>query len=87
MDLGASTQIALRQRPELRQATNNVTIAQKLIRLAGASLLPTLGLSVNANYAGNVTPGTPNDTYSISAQVTIPLYDGGDTRSRVRRPR
>ena len=31
-----------------------------------------------------MTPGTPNDTYSISAQVTIPLYDGGDTRSRVR---
>ena len=31
-----------------------------------------------------MTTGTPHDTYNISAQVTIPLYDGGDTRSRVR---
>ena len=44
MDLPGSTQIALRQRPELRQADNNITIAQQLIRLAGATLLPTLGL-------------------------------------------
>ena len=84
VDLPQSTQIALRQRPELRQADNNITIAQKLIRLAGATLLPTLGLAANADYAGNVTTGSPHDTYNISAQVTIPLYDGGDTRSRVR---
>ena len=87
VDLGGSTQIALRQRPELRQADNNIVIAQKLIRLAGDTLLPTLGLAANADYAGRVTPGTPNDTYSISAQVTIPLYDGGDARSRVRSAR
>ncbi|MBV9852440.1 MAG: TolC family protein [Armatimonadetes bacterium] len=87
VDLAGSTGIALRQRPELRQADNNIRIAQRLVRLAGDTLLPTLGLSANADYAGNVTTGTPHDTYSVSAQLTVPLYDGGYTRSQVRSAR
>jgi outer membrane protein len=83
IDLQRSTQIALDQRPELVEAQNNITIAHKLIRLAGASLYPTLGVSGTASYAGNNSPGSPHDDYTVTAQVSIPLYDGGYTRSEV----
>jgi outer membrane protein TolC len=83
VDLQRSTQIALKQRPELVQARNNIEIANKLIRLAGASLYPTLGLSGEASYAGQNTPGSPHDDYTITAQLSIPLYDGGYTHAEV----
>ena len=84
IDLNQSTQTAFQRRPELRQAGNNITIAQRLVKLAGATLQPTLGVGASANYTGpGVTTGS-HDTYNLSAQLNIPLYDGGTTRSRVR---
>jgi len=84
IDLTQSTQVAFQRRPELRQASNNITIAQRLIKLAGSTLQPTLGIGASANYSGpGITTGN-HDTYNLSAQLNIPLYDGGTTRSRVR---
>ncbi len=84
IDLNQSTQAAFQRRPELRQADNNITIAQRLIKLAGATLQPTFGVGASANYSGpGITVGS-HDTYNLSAQLNIPLYDGGTTRSRVR---
>ncbi len=77
------TQTALVRRPELRQADNNIVIAQRLIRLAGVGLLPSLSIVGAGNYNGHVASGS-HDTASVSAVLGIPLYDGGTTRAKVR---
>jgi outer membrane protein TolC len=84
VDVRQSTQIALRQRPELGQASRNVDNAQKQVRLAGSSLLPTFGLVGAAETTSNASTVTPSNFATISAQVALPLDDGGQTRSRVR---
>lgn len=72
------------KRPELLQANSNIEIARKLVRLNAAALYPSISLTGSGNYNGTQQPGTPQTTYSISADLGIPLYDGGATRSRVR---
>ena len=76
------TQTAYRFRPELRQADNNIVIAQRLIKLASSSLLPSLSIVGAGNYNGHVSSGS-HDTLSLSAVLGIPLYDGGTTRAKV----
>lgn len=82
-DKNALTQAAYVRRPELRQATNNIRIAQRLVKLAGVSLLPSLSIVGAGNYNGYVATGS-HDTASISAVVGIPLYDGGTTRAKIK---
>ena len=77
-------QIALRQRPELIEADNNVAIAGALVKLNRSALLPTLGFTGDGAYNGNVSSGSPHSTLSLSAVLDIPLDDGGLTRSEVR---
>ena len=78
------TRTAFARRPELKQADNNVVIAQKLIKLAGASLMPSLSIVGSGNYSGNVSGSSPHDTASLSAVLGIPLYDGGTTRAKIK---
>ncbi len=78
------TQTAFARRPELHQADNNVLIAQRLIKLAGVSLLPSLSVVGSGNYNGNVSGSSPHGVVSLSAVLGIPLYDGGATRAKVR---
>ncbi len=82
-DKNALTQAAYTRRPELQQATNNIRIAQRLVKLAGASLLPSLSIVGAGNYNGYVSGGS-HDTASVSAVVGIPLYDGGTTRAKIK---
>ena len=82
-DKNALTQAAYARRPELRQAVNNIRIAQRLVKLAGASLLPSLSIVGAGNYNGYVSSGS-HDTASVSAVVGIPLYDGGTTRAKIK---
>ncbi|MDQ2799352.1 MAG: TolC family protein [Armatimonadota bacterium] len=79
-----STRTALARRPELREADNNIVIAQRLIKIAGATLKPSLGVSVGGNYNGYVSSGSPHETIDLSIDLGIPLYDGGATAARVR---
>lgn len=84
-DLKQTLETAYGQRPELRQAENNITIARKLITLASATLKPSLALVGGANYLGaSASTSGRKDTYTISAELGIPLSDGGTTKSRVR---
>ena len=59
-------------------------IAQRLVRLAGASLLPSLSIVGSGNYNGHVSGSASHDTVSLSAVLGIPLYDGGDTRAKIK---
>lgn len=82
-DKTALTQTALTHRPELKQASNNVLIAKRLVKLAGASLLPSLSFVGAGNYSGYVSNGS-HSTASISAVLGIPLYDGGTSRAKTK---
>ena len=77
------TQTAYTHRPEILQGYNNIKIANRLVKLAGVGLLPSLSLVGSGNYNG-YTSGTSHDTASVSAVVGIPLYDGGTTRAKVK---
>jgi len=77
------TQAAYVRRPELMQAGNNIQIAQRLVKLAGSSLLPSLSVVAGGNYNGYVSNGA-HDTFSLSAVLGIPLYDGGTTRAKIK---
>ena len=78
------TRTAFARRPELHQADSNVLIAQRLIKLAGVGLLPSLSIVGSGNYNGNVSGSSPHDTVSLSAVLGIPLFDGGTTRAKVK---
>ncbi len=71
-------------RPEILQAQVNVRVAQTGIKLARAGLEPTFSLTA----AGDYYPDTNfqfirKRTAQITANLNIPLYDGGATRDRV----
>jgi outer membrane protein TolC len=83
IDLGGAVTTAYKDRPELRQADNNVAIAQRLVRLSGASLLPSLTVSGEASHNGPSYPNVTADNYSVTANLAIPIYDGGATQSKV----
>ena len=82
-DKNQLTTSAYAQRPELRQADNNIVIAQKLVKLAGVGQLPSLSIVGSGNYNGNVASGT-HSTVSLSAVLGIPLYDGGTTHAKIK---
>ena len=84
VDLRASTQMALAHRPEVRQASANVREARRLVKLAGSPLLPTLGIVASGVRSGTDSPTVPRSYGTVSAQLAVPLDDGGATRSRVR---
>lgn len=87
IDLKQTTQAALVRRPEVRQAGVNVSEARRLVKLAGSTLLPTLGLVASGEQAGIASQTTPRSYASLTAQLAVPLDDGGATRSRVRSAR
>ena len=75
------------KRPEMQQARSNVIIAKKLVVLNAAALYPALSLEGSANFQGTQIPGSSQDTYSVIANLSIPLYDGGATKARVKSAR
>ena len=83
IDLTGAVNRAYTNRPELREAENNIEIAKGLIKIAGATLSPSLNLNGSANYSQHISSGS-HDTYALSATLDFPLYDGGATKARVR---
>ena len=84
VDLKQSTQTALARRPEIRQADSNIEEARRLVRLAGSTLLPTVSLVASGEQTTTASITAPKSFGTITAQVALPLDDGGATRSRVR---
>lgn len=87
INLRQTTQAAIGRRPEVRQATANIREARRLVKLAGSTLLPTLGLVASGERASIASQTAPQSYASVTAQLAVPLDDGGATRSRVRSAR
>lgn len=84
VDIAASTKTALANRPEIHQAQSNVQEAQRLVRLAGSTLMPALGLVGSAFDTSETSESSPQSYAEIEAEIDVPIDDAGATRSRVR---
>jgi outer membrane protein TolC len=84
VSLPESITVAEQRRPELQQASRNVFVANRLVKLAHDTLSPTLGIVAVGQYDNVASPFTPRTLGYVSAQLGVPLSDGGATRSRVR---
>ncbi len=83
--------MALQQNPQIRIQQAALTVASKEVSKNMASHAPTLDLVVNR--AGNYSSGslsspadlaTRSNSYQVGLQLTIPLFAGGATQSKVR---
>ncbi|NIM05813.1 MAG: TolC family protein [Armatimonadetes bacterium] len=83
-----SQQEADARRPELLQARAQVEAAEKGIRIAKAGLRPSLALVGNRNYDENPSAfGGLKRTWDATAALSIPLFDSGETRGRLKQAR
>ncbi|WP_309719711.1 TolC family protein, partial [Armatimonas sp.] len=75
---------ALEQRPEAKQAQLNQEKANLGVRYAHRGNAPSLSARLNGSY--NPSPAnafTPKDAATVSLNLSIPLSDGGTTRSQI----
>ena len=79
-------QIALRSHPSIVSALYNIDVASWNVRIAEGSLLPSISLqgSVSHRDAVSPVPGSWSDSASITAGLSMPLYQGGEVASKVR---
>ena len=66
----------IEKRADVAAARDRVTIAERQINDAKLMFAPVLGVGSQVAYASAVTLG-PNDTWTVGAGLTLPLYDGG----------
>jgi outer membrane protein TolC len=66
----------LEKRPDVAAARMHVEIARRAVRDAELMLAPSLVLSSSAQYS-TAPVLAPNTTWSVTALLNVPLYDGG----------
>ncbi len=75
---------AYETRPEILESSLSEEIAADFTKLARAGELPEIGLTGGVAYSPTVSVlQTSHYTESIAAGISIPLYDGGQTKARV----
>lgn len=91
VDLGpeyaSAVKEALATRPELLEADAAISAAEKGVRFARRSQLPSFAISANAVHQPNTTGFVPEDESYIQVTMSIPIFDGGVGRARVRQAR
>lgn len=83
--LDAAVDIAQKQHPLIKAAQHNVDAGQFNVKISEGTLLPSL--SLNGNYQRSYQTGTIDsnaDVGSITANVTVPIYQGGARFSNIR---
>ncbi len=79
--------IAMEHRPEMRTLRLREKMAREMVEIAEANAYPTVALFANYSWdRGQEMP--PNDDiwrdgYQAGVSVSVPLYDGGETRGKV----
>jgi len=83
-ELETLLQQAWSQRPEARAAERNLELARLSIINAQRGNLPTLALNAQWNFNLNTSLFSPRrQTFTATAVLSFPLFDGGITRARV----
>lgn len=77
---------ALAQRPELRQLDYQRSMAGESLKIARGSVLPTLAIGGQYNVWGDALKfrkGTWQNYYTVSLSLTLPIFDGFESRARI----
>lgn len=82
--LDAATAEAAAHRPDLIAARARVDAARAARRSAAAGRLPTLHVDADVGTLGN-TASTAERTYSVGANVHVPIFSGGHDRAEVQK--
>lgn len=86
--LSAALRAARTSHPLIQAARHNVDAGQFNVKVSEGTLLPTV--SLNGSYQRNFQSGTQDsnsDTGSVTANVSIPIYQGGARFSSIRQAR
>jgi multidrug efflux system outer membrane protein len=67
---------AIESRPDIVAARGRVDLAKRAVTSAQFAPLPTVAIETQAAHSTNPTFG-PDDTYSFTTVLSVPLYDGG----------
>ena len=77
---------ALAQRPEIRQLDYQRGMAGQMLKIARGSMMPTLAIGGAYNFwsdALNLRKGAWQNYYTINLSLTLPLFNGFESRARV----
>jgi outer membrane protein TolC len=74
-------------RPELQAANQQLKVNERLIRSAELSFLPTLRAQSSLNETATFNGSPPRSTWSISAVLSVPIWDGGARYGTLRNAR
>ncbi len=74
---------AVEQRADIAAARGNVEIAERHITDAKLRFAPSLALGSQAGWVSAPTLA-PNETWSVTAAISVPLYDGGERYGALR---
>ena len=79
-------EMAMESNPEILEAHYDYLAAKEEIDIEKRALFPQVSLSASYTYEDEPQPGTKNfqDTSSLGLRVSVPFYQGGGVRSRVR---
>jgi len=81
-----ATEEALRTRADLKSAESSVHEAESTVRAQTAQRLPVI--SVSADYGGGgANLGNFNQLYTVSGNVSVPIYTGGRIRADIEQAR
>ena len=81
-----ATADALRTRSDLLSAEASVRVAESILRAQKAERLPVVSVSANYGAAG-VNLGNFNQVYSVSGNVSVPIYTGGRINADIEQAR
>jgi outer membrane protein TolC len=69
--------VDVNERPDIASARTNLEVAKRNLRNVWFTYLPTLTGSASMAATSVPPSGYPNPTFSISAVLTVPIWDGG----------
>jgi len=85
-ETGGAIEQALGQRPELRQIDYQRRMAGEMLKIARGSALPTLAVGGAYSFWAdglNFRKGTWQNFYAINLSLTVPLFNGFESRARI----
>ncbi|QBR72364.1 channel protein TolC [Beijerinckiaceae bacterium] len=85
--LSSAVELALNEHPGIQAALHQVDVSALQVKLVEGELYPTLNVSANVQQNYNYT-GIPGERFlngSITGQLTVPIYEGGEVYARARK--
>lgn len=83
--LDQALDIALSKHPAIVSSLYNIDVASYNVRVAEGQLLPSASISGSWNHRDNNSfKGNWNESASITGQISVPIYQGGEYASQIR---